>query len=55
MKEIVNNLRGKEEDFSWNRFFMLGMNEKNENKKVINLLLVIGKSAIWKKKECSEK
>lgn len=54
MKEIVNDLRGKEEDFSWNRFFMLGINEKNENKKLINLLLVIGKSAIWKRRNVAK-
>lgn len=54
LKEIVNELRGKEEDFSWNKIFMLGLNEETENKKVINLLLVIAKSAIWKRRNVAK-
>lgn len=54
MKEIVNDLRDREEDFSWNRIFILGLNEETGNKKVINLLLVIAKSAIWKRRNVAK-
>lgn len=50
LKEMVNELRGKTEEGDWQRIIMLGMEEKCKNKGIINLLLVIARKAIWKRR-----
>lgn len=50
LKEIVKELRENEEVTEWKRFFMLGMTENKENRKLVNLFLVLAKKAIWKRR-----
>lgn len=50
LKEIVKELREKEEVTEWKRFFMLGMTENKENRKLVNLCLILAKKAIWKRR-----
>lgn len=54
LKEIIKNLRGKNKDVSWNTMLMFGCNEKCKNRKVINLLLILAKSAIWKRRNIAK-
>lgn len=50
LKEIVKELRENEEVTDWKKFFMLGMTENKENKKLVNLFLILAKKAIWKRR-----
>ena len=50
LKKIVKELRENEEVTDWKRFFMLGMTENKENKKLVNLFLILAKKAIWKRR-----
>lgn len=50
LKEMVNVLGERKEHQEWQRILILGMEEKCKNKTMINLLIVLVKSSIWKRK-----
>lgn len=50
LKEIVNDLGERKEDQDWQKTFMFGKEEKCKNKIMINLLIILAKNAIWKRR-----
>lgn len=50
----MKDLRGNEDVFNWNTIVMFGLNENITNKKVINLLMVLVKNAIWKRRNVAK-
>lgn len=47
---MMNELREKTEEEDWQRILMLGMGEKCKNKEVMNLLFMLARKAIWKRR-----
>lgn len=56
-KCMFERLRGGQEDkgIDWNKMLMLGEHNKCKNKKVINLLVMLMKSAIWERRVVAKK
>jgi hypothetical protein len=50
LKNMINELKEKTEEGDWQRILMLGMEEKCKNKGVINLLCMLAKKAIWRRR-----
>lgn len=46
----MNELGGRKEDQDWQKTFMFGIEEKCKNKIMINLLIILAKNAIWKRR-----
>lgn len=51
-REIIRHLKGEESDRDkeWNRVVLLGVDKKGKNSKLINLLVMVFKSAIWERR-----
>lgn len=51
-REIIGHLKGEKNvrDFEWNKIVMLGVDKKSKNNKLINLLVMLFKSATWERR-----
>ncbi len=54
LKEMMNELGVRKENQDWQRIFMLGVEGKCRNKTMINLLIVLAKNAIWKRRNIAK-
>lgn len=54
LKELVYDLRKTKKEIRWNITLMLGLNEQCQNKQVINLLLILAKKVIWKRRNIAK-
>lgn len=54
LKKLVCDLRKTTKEISWNITLMLGLNDKCQNKQVINLLLILAKKVIWKRRNIAK-
>ncbi|MGL4357173.1 MAG: hypothetical protein ACRCSY_00510, partial [Cetobacterium sp.] len=55
LKRMIKSLRDEKEDGDWNQMLILGVKETCKNNKVINLLLVLAKNAIWKRRNVGKR
>lgn len=55
-KSIILTLRAeRDENLEWEQVLMLGVNRECNNEKLINLLVMLMKSAIWKRRVVAKK
>lgn len=56
-KVLIKGLLGDwdENETEWNRVVMLGWNKNNENKKIVNLCIMLMKNAMWERRIVAKK
>ncbi len=48
---MILGLKGEDNEYiEWNKVVMLGLDKQSKNKKLINLLVMLMKSAIWERR-----